>query len=75
MTRRSTLDATIADARARLTSAGIEMPGLEARLIAAHIFGCDIATLIGHPERTIDALKAAQFEEALQRRLRQEPVA
>lgn len=75
MTGRSTLGATIAHARARLTSAGIEMPGVEARLIAAHIFGCDIATLIGHPERTIDALKAAQFEEALQRRLRQEPLA
>ncbi len=61
--------------RARLTSAGVEIPGLEARLIAARIFGCDIATLIGNPERTVDPRRVAQFEEALQRRLRQEPLA
>ena len=75
MTGPSTLGAMIADARARLTSAGVEIPGLEARLIAAHIFRCDIATLIGNPERTVNSCRVAQFEEALQRRLRREPLA
>jgi release factor glutamine methyltransferase len=74
MTGPPTFGATIADARARLASAGIETPGLEARLIAAHIFGCDMATLIGHPERPVDARRVSQFEEALQRRLRREPL-
>ena len=75
MTGPPTVGATIADARLRLASAGIETPGLEARLIAAHIFACDIATLIGHPERTVETRKVAQFEEALQRRLCREPLA
>jgi release factor glutamine methyltransferase len=75
MTGTPTLGATIADARLRLASVGIEMPGLEARLIAGHVFGCDIATLIGHPEHTVEVRKVAQFEEALQRRLCQEPLA
>ncbi len=48
-----TLGATIADARARLVAAGCETAGLDARLLAAHIFGSDIATMIGHPERMV----------------------
>lgn len=75
MTGYRTLGALIGEARARLARAGIETPGLDARLLASHVFGCDIATMIGHPERTIDAEKAARFEKALQRRLFREPMA
>jgi release factor glutamine methyltransferase len=70
-----TLGITIADARARLTSAGIETPGLDARLLAVHILGCDAATIIGHPELIIDGARASLFEAALRRRLRREPLA
>jgi release factor glutamine methyltransferase len=70
-----TLGVTIADARARLASAGIETPGLDARLLAAHILNCDAATIIGHPELMIDGSRASLFEAALRRRLRREPLA
>lgn len=70
-----TLGAAIADARARLVAAGCETAGLDARLLAAHTFGSDIATMIGHPERMADAAAVARFEEALRRRLRREPLA
>jgi release factor glutamine methyltransferase len=70
-----TLGVMIADARARLTLAGVETPGLEARLLAAHILDCDAATMIGHPELIIDGTRASLFEAAVRRRLRREPLA
>jgi release factor glutamine methyltransferase len=75
MIEQRTLGAAIAYARARLAAAGIETPSLDARLLAAHIFGCDIATMIGHPERMIDCTQATHFEVAVRRRLRREPMA
>jgi release factor glutamine methyltransferase len=70
-----TLGFTFADARARLTSAGIETPGLDARVLATHILDCDAATMIGHPELILDDARASLFEAALRRRLRREPLA
>jgi release factor glutamine methyltransferase len=75
MTEPRTLGAAIAEARVRLFAGGIETPGLDARLLAAHTVGCEMAVLIGHPERAVDAAQCARFEAAVRRRLDHEPMA
>ena len=75
MTAGPTLGTAVARARARLAAAGIAAAGLEARLLAAHVFGCGVGVLVGHPERPIDPAAAARFEVAVGRRLAHEPLA
>ena len=75
MIARRTLGTAIAEARARLAAAGISTAGLDARLLAAHVFGCEVGVLIGHPERPIDPAQSARFEAAVRRRLDHEPLA
>lgn len=75
MIARRTLGTAIAEARARLAAAGIAAAGLDARLLAAHVLGCEVSVLIGHPERPIDPAAAARFEAAVGRRLAHEPLA
>src|SRR5512143_1717270 len=75
MIARRTLGTAIAEARARLAAAGIAAAGLDARLLAAHVLGCEVSVLIGHPERPIDPTAAARFEAAVGRRLAHEPLA
>ncbi len=75
MTAGPTLGTAVARARARLAAAGIAAAGLDARLLAAHVFGCGVGVLIGHPERPIDPAAAARFEVAVGRRLAHEPLA
>ena len=75
MIARRTLGTATAEARARLAAAGIAAAGLDARLLAAHVLGCEVSVLIGHPERPIDPAAAARFEAAVGRRLAHEPLA
>ena len=75
MITRRTLGTAIAEARARLAAAGIPTAGLDARLLAAHVFGCEVGVLIGHPERPIGPPRSARFEAAVRRRLDREPLA
>ncbi|MGE5780576.1 MAG: peptide chain release factor N(5)-glutamine methyltransferase, partial [Hyphomicrobiales bacterium] len=75
MIARRTLGTAIAEARARLAAAGIAAAGLDARLLAAHVLGCEVSVLIGHPERPIGPAEAARFEAAVRRRLDREPLA
>jgi release factor glutamine methyltransferase len=60
-------------ARARLASTS-QYPRRDAELILAHVFGCDPTALLTHPERTLSAKEAEQFESLLNRRLASEPV-
>jgi release factor glutamine methyltransferase len=71
----TTAGGALATVRRRLAEAGIDQPGLEARLLLADAIGCDIAILIGHPERALSAEEAARLEDRLRRRLRREPLA
>jgi release factor glutamine methyltransferase len=70
-----TVGPAIAEARARLAAAGIEAAGLDARLLAAHVFDCGVGVLIGRPERPIDEAESTRFEAAVRRRLDHEPLA
>jgi release factor glutamine methyltransferase len=60
-------------ARARLISTS-QYPRRDADLILAHVFRCDQATLLTHPERMLSIQEAEQFENLLERRLASEPV-
>ncbi|AHI25637.1 protein-(glutamine-N5) methyltransferase, release factor-specific [Komagataeibacter xylinus] len=63
----------LSDASTRLHAAGIEAPQREARLLAAHAMGTDLAGLL-----RIDTLSPAEhaiFMQNLQRRLHHEPMA
>ena len=75
MSARPTLGTAVAEARARLAAAGVATAGLDARLLAAHVFGCEVGVLIGRPERPIGSPGSACFEAALRRRLAHEPLA
>lgn len=75
MTVATGIGAALTAGRRRLAAAGIEEPGLEARLLLADALGCDMAELIGHPERPLPADAAAGLERQLARRLRHEPMA
>lgn len=76
MTAAASIGVALAAARQRLlAAAGIEQPGLEARLLLADALGCSMAELVGHPERTLPADVTAALERRLARRLRHEPMA
>jgi release factor glutamine methyltransferase len=60
-------------ARVRLSSTS-QYPRRDAELILAHVLGCDPTALLTHPERTLSAKEAEQFETLLKRRLASEPV-
>ncbi len=60
---------------ADLTQAGIgETALLEARLLVAHVLGISKETLLGHPERELDAPAMARLDGLLQRRSCREPM-
>ena len=59
----------------QLAGAGIERPAAEARLLAAHALGCDIAAIIADPNRQLGS-EQGQFLAALAaRRASHEPMA
>jgi len=60
---------------AGLAQAGIgETALLEARLLVAHVLGISKETLLGHPERELDAPAMARLDGLLQRRSCREPM-
>ena len=71
----ATIGAALSAAAARLKSAGVEAPLREARLLLGHAAGLGQGTLIGWPERGIDAATADRFHALVDRRLAHEPVA
>ncbi len=71
----ATIGAVLGAAAARLKAAGIEAPLREARLLLGHAAGLGQGTLIGWPERGIDAAAADRFQALVERRLAHEPVA
>ena len=67
--------AAIRAGAADLTQAGIgEAALLEARLLVAHVLGISKETLLGHPERELDAPAMARLDGLLQRRSCREPM-
>jgi release factor glutamine methyltransferase len=71
----SLIGSLLATAAARLKAAGIDAPMREARLLLGHAAGLSQSTLIGWPERTIEAGAAECFAALVERRLAREPVA
>ena len=59
----------------RFAKAGVDAPGLDARLILAVVLGCDGAHLHAHPERVVPADALARAEALAQRRAAREPMA
>ncbi|HEV2550291.1 MAG TPA: peptide chain release factor N(5)-glutamine methyltransferase [Stellaceae bacterium] len=60
-------------ATARLAAVGIEESRREARLVLALALGVEAATVLGYPERLLDAAAAARFEALVRRREAREP--
>ena len=59
----------------RLADAGVDSPGLDARLILAMVLGCDRAHLHAHPEKMVVPEELARVESLAQRRMAREPMA
>lgn len=69
-----TIATAMADATRRLDSAGIANPRGEARVLLSHLLGLGAEKVIGYPELEIDGDSAINFEAALARRVRREPM-
>ncbi|MGM0553220.1 MAG: peptide chain release factor N(5)-glutamine methyltransferase [Pseudomonadota bacterium] len=70
-----TLDALLRDLRARLQGAGVEQPGLEARMLLGAATGLDTAHLIAHGSDPATPEQAARAEQLGVRRCAGEPIA
>lgn len=70
--RAPTVAEWLRSAEARLQSAGVESPRMEAQVLAAHILRVDRSWLFAHPEHEFNDLAG---ENLLVRRLSQEPLA
>ncbi len=71
----ATLDSLLRDLRIRLQDAGIENPGLEARMLLGTATGQDTAQLIAHGNDAVTAEQAARVDALCQRRCAGEPMA
>lgn len=69
------LDEARRDIRARLETAGIETPELDARLLLGEVLQLDLTGLIAAAARTLNADEAMRLESFVQRRIAGEPVA
>lgn len=69
-----TLGALLAEARRRLSDAGIAEPEADARLLVEHFTGTDRTDAIARPESFVGAEGVDALREALERRQRGEPV-
>ena len=67
-----TVSEWLIEATTRLTAAGIDSPALDAKLLAAHLFGKDRTWIIAHSDAAIDESAARAL---LQRREAREPLA
>ncbi len=64
------------NASSRLAGAGIDTPGLDARVLLAHVSGlCDAALVLADRDDTLDPETLSRFDEVILRRLSGEPVA
>ncbi len=59
----------------RFAEAGVDAPGLDARLVVAVVLGCDRAHLHAHPEKVVSAGALARVEALARRRAEREPLA
>lgn len=59
----------------QFADAGVESPGLDARLILAMVLGCERAHLYAHPEKVVSAEELARVGSLAQRRMAREPMA
>jgi release factor glutamine methyltransferase len=73
VTPADTAGAAVAAAAAALAAAGIGDARFEARLLVAHALGCDVAMLIGHPERPLHVAERNRIEALVRRRAAREP--
>lgn len=75
MTTARTVDAIRRDAAARLRSAGMDSPELDARLLLGAVLDLDLTGLISQAARLLTPQDIAALERALRRRIAGEPVA
>jgi release factor glutamine methyltransferase len=73
--RAGRVGATIRDAAAALSAAGVDSPRLDAELLLAEAVGVDRARLAAGGDEQVPAAAARGFEAMLRRRLAREPVA
>jgi release factor glutamine methyltransferase len=75
--RSPAIHALVADARARLSAAGIPQPeaDLDARLLAQHVLGWDAARVIAHGDEPAPDALLQHYQPLVQRRLAREPLA
>ena len=59
----------------RLRAAGIETDRLDARILMAHLLGCDQAWLLGHREDLLPSDAQKSYHHLVERRISHEPVA
>ena len=59
----------------QFADAGVDSPGLDARLILAMVLGCEGAHLHAHPEKVVSAEELARVGSLAQRRMDREPMA
>jgi len=59
----------------QLRAAGVDSPALDAELLLSHALNCKRASLLGHPERALDAGQIEHFVRLVARRASREPVA
>jgi release factor glutamine methyltransferase len=62
-------------ARARLSEASLETPGLDAEVLLRHVLGWDRTQILSRPDTELTAGDAARFDRLLSERLRGVPVA
>lgn len=65
----------MAAANQRLRSLPSETPRLDVEILLASVLNTDRVGLYAHPERPLNAVERARFEELIERRRRHEPVA
>ncbi|GAB6054249.1 peptide chain release factor N(5)-glutamine methyltransferase [Magnetospira thiophila] len=70
-----TLGTALAEATARLASAGIDNPRLEARLLLAWALDLTPEIVFGYPERPLDPAGRDRLRDALDRRVARQPLA
>ncbi len=70
-----TIAAAVSHAARQLHAAHVRAPRCEARLLAAHALGIDVATTLGFGERSLTQVQKRDFLRAVRRRVRREPMA
>jgi len=75
VTETTTLGSLVAQSRRRLADAGIDTAALDARLLVRHALSLPLATMIGHPDRPVDATSVHRVDRLVARRSRHEPLA